>query len=65
MNLIILLNRVNRNLDNHYPESLRLGGIALDTCSSTLRLDQDIFNLLSGNPLCDTAASLQVGELTS
>ncbi|KAK7087416.1 hypothetical protein V1264_021473 [Littorina saxatilis] len=54
------INRVNQNLDNRYPESLRLGGVALDTCSSTLRLDQDIFNLLGGYPLCDSGQSGQV-----
>ena len=51
---------MNANLDSRYPESLRLGGIALDTCSSTLRLDQDIFNLLSGFPLCDSGDTRQV-----
>ena len=56
----LAVNRVNANLDNRYPESLRLGGIALDTCSSTLRLDQDIFNLLSGFPLCDSGDTRQV-----
>ncbi|XP_076434694.1 uncharacterized protein LOC143274691 [Babylonia areolata] len=54
------IDRVNGNLDNRYPESLRLGGIALDTCSSTLRLEQDVFNLLSGYPLCDTGKTAQV-----
>ncbi|KAL8604641.1 hypothetical protein ACOMHN_013421 [Nucella lapillus] len=54
------IERVNSNLDNRYPESLRLGGIALDTCSTPLRLEQDIFNLLSGFPLCDTGKSAQV-----
>lgn len=54
------INRVNNNRDQRYPDSLRLGGIALDTCSSTLRLDQDIFNLLSGFPLCDTDDKVQI-----
>lgn len=48
------------NTGNIYPESLRLGGIALDTCSTSLRLDQDIFNLLTGYPLCDTSNTAQI-----
>ncbi|KAK7481553.1 hypothetical protein BaRGS_00027202, partial [Batillaria attramentaria] len=54
------INRVNVNSDQRYRDNLRLGGVAVDTCSSTLRLDQDIFNLMSGFPLCDTDDTIQI-----
>lgn len=54
------INLVNTDQSLNYPSSLKLGGVALDTCSSTLRLDQDVFNLLSGYPLCETGQATQV-----
>ncbi|XP_052073187.1 uncharacterized protein LOC127711238 isoform X3 [Mytilus californianus] len=51
---------VNQNVDNRYPATLKLGGIALDTCSSASRIGQDLYSLLSGEGICGTGNEGQV-----
>lgn len=51
---------VNQNTDNRYPSSLKLGGIALDTCSSASRIGQDLYSLLSGEGICRSGNEGQV-----
>lgn len=51
---------VNQNTDSRYPSSLKLGGIALDTCSSSSRIGQDLYSLLSGEGICGTDNEGQV-----
>ncbi|KAH9518674.1 hypothetical protein Btru_005958 [Bulinus truncatus] len=45
---------VNLNLDGTLLDSVKLDGLALDGCSQTIRLGQDVYNVLSGNQLCDS-----------
>ncbi|XP_033748674.1 LOW QUALITY PROTEIN: uncharacterized protein LOC117333478 [Pecten maximus] len=40
------------NSDTNLPATLKLGGIAFDTCSSSNRIGQDIYSLLSGEGIC-------------
>ncbi|XP_061163158.1 uncharacterized protein LOC133172311 isoform X1 [Saccostrea echinata] len=44
------LNLVNQYVN--FPATLKLGGIALDTCSTTGRIGQDLYSLLSGEGIC-------------
>ena len=45
---------VNKNLDSTLQDSIQLDGLALDSCTHGLRLGQDMYNVLSGNRLCDS-----------
>lgn len=47
------INSVNNNA-NQYPANLKLGGLAIDTCSSPIRIGQDIYSTLSGEGLCQS-----------
>lgn len=51
---------VNSNEDSKFPGSLKLGGIALDTCSRPSRIGQDVYSLLSGEPICGDDSGTQV-----
>ncbi|BFZ18685.1 hypothetical protein BsWGS_21724 [Bradybaena similaris] len=42
------------NSNRVFSNSLKLDGLALDSCSNGLRLGQDVYNVLSGNVLCDS-----------
>ena len=46
------LDRINKNLNLNLPPSLKLGGLALDACSSGMRTRRDLFSLLAGDGLC-------------
>ncbi|KAL3856569.1 hypothetical protein ACJMK2_011304 [Sinanodonta woodiana] len=45
---------VNNNTVQKFPSSLKLGGLALDSCSAPMRIGQDVYSLLSGEPICST-----------
>ena len=49
---LFALEMVNNNTNNLFPASLKLGGVALDTCSDPSRIGQDVYSLLSGEPVC-------------
>ncbi|CAG5123320.1 unnamed protein product, partial [Candidula unifasciata] len=46
------IEQVNNN--RIFPSSLKLDGLALDSCTNGLRLGQDMYNVLSGNVLCNS-----------
>lgn len=48
------IDRINNNADFTLLDSIKLNGLALDSCTHGLRLGQDVYNVLSGNQLCDT-----------
>ncbi|XP_055862816.1 uncharacterized protein LOC106050493 [Biomphalaria glabrata] len=48
------IDRVNLNANGTLVDSVKLDGLALDGCSQTIRLGQDVYNVLSGNQLCDS-----------
>lgn len=54
------LESVNANADSKFPGSLKLGGVALDTCSQPSRIGQDAYSLLSGEPVCGDDKGTQV-----
>lgn len=54
------INSVNENVNLKLPSSLKLGGLALDTCSRPNRIGQDIFSLLSGEGICNSQDSSQI-----
>ena len=49
---LFAIQMVNENQDSVFPSSLKLGGVALDTCSEPSRIGQDVYSLLSGEPVC-------------
>ena len=49
---LFAIEMVNENKDSVFPSSLKLGGVALDTCSDPSRIGQDVYSLLSGEPIC-------------
>lgn len=60
MAFIYALEQVNANADSQFHASLKLGGIALDTCSNPSRIGQDVYSLLSGDPICGVNDGQQV-----
>ena len=48
------------NKDRNLPGSIKLGGLALDTCNQPMRLGQDMYSLLSGTALCNGGSVGQV-----
>lgn len=48
------------NADPRLPATLKLGGIAMDTCSRPNRIGQDIFSLMSGEGVCGSNVPGQV-----
>ncbi|XP_059178375.1 uncharacterized protein LOC131957655 [Physella acuta] len=48
------VDRINTNSNQNLPDYIRLDGLALDSCTHALRLGQDVYNVLSGNQLCDS-----------
>lgn len=52
MAFLYAINLVNENAGSQFPASLKLGGVALDTCSQPSRIGQDVYSLLSGEPIC-------------
>ncbi|XP_053375882.1 uncharacterized protein LOC123533311 isoform X2 [Mercenaria mercenaria] len=54
------LESVNNNTESKFPGSLKLGGVALDTCSQSSRIGQDAYSLLSGEPVCGDKSETQV-----
>lgn len=57
---IYAINLVNQNKDFGFPPSMQLGGVALDTCSSTSRIGEDVYSLMSGEPVCSETNGKQV-----
>ncbi|KAH3888879.1 hypothetical protein DPMN_012922 [Dreissena polymorpha] len=51
---------VNANKDLKFQASLKLGGVALDTCSQPNRIGEDVYSLLSGEPFCSVKDGGQV-----
>ena len=51
---------VNTNQDLKLPASLKLGGLALDTCDTPSRIGQDMYSLLSGEGICGAQNNGQV-----
>ncbi|GFS13478.1 metabotropic glutamate receptor 3, partial [Elysia marginata] len=51
------IHRINSNRDFTLPDSIKLDGLALDSCTHGMRLGQDVYNVLSGNALCESDAS--------
>lgn len=56
---------INDNQALKLPASLKLGGVALDTCSSPNRIGQDLYSLLSGEGICGAERSGQVVDPSS
>ncbi|KAK3083711.1 hypothetical protein FSP39_001860 [Pinctada imbricata] len=54
------INLVNSNSDLKLPASLKLGGMALDACSTPSRIGQDMYSLLSGESICGSQTTGQV-----
>ncbi|KAK6192475.1 hypothetical protein SNE40_003935 [Patella caerulea] len=52
------INRVNNN--ERLSASLKLGGLAIDTCSNPMRIGQDIYSLLSGEGICQANSNGQI-----
>lgn len=52
---LFAMEMVNNNTNNVFPSSLKLGGVALDTCSDPSRIGQDVYSLLSGEPICGSS----------
>lgn len=48
------IDRINTNVNQNLPDYIKLDGLALDSCSHSVRLGQDVYNVLSGNELCDS-----------
>ncbi|CAL1533763.1 unnamed protein product [Lymnaea stagnalis] len=48
------IDRINTNVNQNLPDYIKLDGLALDSCSHSVRLGQDVYNILSGNELCDS-----------
>ncbi|XP_041349145.1 uncharacterized protein LOC121368478 [Gigantopelta aegis] len=48
------------NKDRNLPGSIKLGGLALDTCNQPMRLGQDMYSLLSGTAMCNSGSVGQV-----
>ena len=57
---LFAIQQVNENKDNVFPASLKLGGVALDTCSDPSRIGQDVYSLLSGEPICRSSGGQTV-----
>ncbi|KAL4223423.1 hypothetical protein ACF0H5_016893 [Mactra antiquata] len=60
MAFLYAIESVNTNADLRFPASLKLGGVALDTCSKPSRIGQDVYSLLSGEPVCGEEDGVQV-----
>jgi len=60
LGFLYALEEVNENRDSKFQSSLKLGGIALDTCSNPSRIGQDVYSLLSGEPICGVQNGQQV-----
>lgn len=60
LGFLYALEKVNANKDSIFQSSLKLGGIALDTCSNPSRIGQDVYSLLSGEPICGVNDGQQV-----
>ncbi|XP_052799942.1 uncharacterized protein LOC128231322 [Mya arenaria] len=57
---LFAIERVNANQNSKFQASLKLGGVALDTCSQPSRIGQDVYSLLSGEPICGEKDGVQV-----
>lgn len=57
---LFAIEKINKNADFQFSGSLKLGGVALDTCSRPSRIGQDVYSLLSGEPICGETDGQQV-----
>ena len=48
---------ITYTLQNLSPTPFNLRGMILDTCSNSLRIDQDLYNILASGKLCNTKAN--------
>ena len=62
---LFAIDRVNENSGSRFQASLKLGGVALDTCSQPSRIGQDVYSLLSGEPICGDKEGQQVVPASS